>query len=51
MRKHFMNTHIADLLIIGAMVITATGCGGIATLPLDSTQPVVDQTEATIDGT
>ena len=51
MRKHFMNTHIADLLIIGAMVITVTGCGGIATLPLDSTQPVVDQTEATIDGT
>ena len=51
MRKHFMNTHIADLLIIGAMVITATGCGGIATLPLDSTQPVVDQTEVTIDGT
>lgn len=51
MRKHFMNTHIADLLIIGAMVITVTGCGGIATLPLDSTQPVVDQTEKTIDGT
>lgn len=51
MKKHFMNTRIADLLIIGAMVITVTGCGGIATLPLDSTQPVVDQTEATIDGT
>lgn len=51
MKKHFMNTRIADLLIIGAMLITATGCGGIATLPLDSTQPVVDQTEATIDGT
>ncbi len=51
MKKHFMNTRIADLLIIGAMVITATGCGGITTLPLDSTQPVVDQTEATIDGT
>ena len=31
-------------------VLATTGCGGVATLPLDSTQPVVDGTETTDEG-
>ena len=50
MRKRFL-TNMISVLTLTATVLAATGCGGVTTLPLDSTQPVVDQTEATNDGT
>ena len=37
-------------LTLTATVLATTGCGGVATLPLDSTQPVVDGTETTDEG-
>lgn len=36
-------------LTLTATVLALTGCGGVATLPLESTQPVADGTEITTD--
>lgn len=36
-------------LTLTATVLALTGCGGVATLPLESTQPVADGTEITAD--
>ena len=36
-------------LTLTATVLATTGCGGVATLPLESTQPVADGTEITTD--
>lgn len=36
-------------LTLTATVLALTGCGGVATLPLESTQPVTDGTEITTD--
>lgn len=46
MRKRFLPNMISALTLT-ATVLATTGCGGVATLPLDSTQPVVDGTETT----
>ncbi len=37
-------------LTLTATILATTGCGGVATLPLDSTQPVADGTETTDEG-
>lgn len=50
MKRRFWTDKIAIMTMITTVALT-TGCGGITTLPPDSTQPVVDQTEATIDRT
>lgn len=50
MKRRFWTDKIAIMIMITTVALT-TGCGGITTLPPDSTQPVVDQTEATIDRT
>lgn len=44
MGKHILKNMISALTLT-ATVLATTGCGGVATLPLDSTQPVVDGTE------
>lgn len=49
MRKRFLPNMISALTLT-ATVLATTGCGGVATLPLDSTQPVVDGTETTDEG-
>ena len=46
MRKRFLPNMISALTLT-ATVLATTGCGGVATLPLDSTQPVADGTETT----
>lgn len=38
-------------LTLTATVLATTGCGGVATLPLESTQPVADGTETTTEET
>ena len=48
MRKRIL-TNMISALTLTATVLAMTGCGGVATLPLDSTQPVVDGTEITTD--
>lgn len=50
MRKRFLPNMISALTLT-ATVLATTGCGGVATLPLESTQPVVDGTEITTDET
>lgn len=46
MRKRFLPNMISALTLT-ATVLALTGCGGVATLPLESTQPVADGTETT----
>lgn len=46
MRKRFLPNMISALTLT-ATILATTGCGGVATLPLDSTQPVADGTETT----
>ena len=48
MRKRFLPNMISALTLT-ATVLALTGCGGVATLPLESTQPVADGTEITTD--
>ena len=48
MRKRFLPNMISALTLT-ATVLALTGCGGVATLPLESTQPVADGTEITAD--
>ena len=48
MRKRFLPNMISALTLT-ATVLATTGCGGVATLPLESTQPVADGTEITTD--
>ncbi len=48
MRKRFLPNMISALTLT-ATVLALTGCGGVATLPLESTQPVTDGTEITTD--
>ena len=48
MRKRFLPNMISALTLT-ATVLATTGCGGAATLPLESTQPVADGTEITTD--
>ena len=48
MRKRFLLNMISALTLT-ATVLATTGCGGVATLPLESTQPVADGTEITTD--
>lgn len=48
MRKCFLPNMISALTLT-ATVLATTGCGGVATLPLESTQPVADGTEITTD--
>lgn len=48
MRKRFLLNMISALTLT-ATVLALTGCGGVATLPLESTQPVADGTEITTD--
>lgn len=48
MRKRFLPNMIS-VLTLTATVLALTGCGGVATLPLESTQPVADGTEITTD--
>lgn len=50
MRKRFL-TNMISALTLTATVLAATGCGGVATLPLESTQPVVDGTEIMTEAT
>lgn len=50
MRKRIL-TNTISALTLTATVLATTGCGGVATLPLDSTQPVVDGTETTTEAT
>lgn len=50
MRKRIL-TNMISALTLTATVLATTGCGGVATLPLDSTQPVVDGTETTTEKT
>ena len=46
MRKRFLPNMISALTLT-ATVLALTGCGGVAPLPLESTQPVADGTETT----
>lgn len=48
MRKRFL-PNMVSALTLTATVLALTGCGGVATLPLESTQPVADGTEITTD--
>lgn len=48
MRKRILPNMISALTLT-ATVLALTGCGGVATLPLESTQPVADGTEITTD--
>lgn len=48
MRKRFLPNMISALTLT-ATVLALTGCGGVATLALESTQPVADGTEITTD--
>ena len=48
MRKRFLPNMISALTLT-ATALALTGCGGVATLPLESTQPVADGTEITTD--
>ena len=50
MRKRIL-TNMISALTLTATVLATTGCGGVATLPLGSTQPVVDGTETTTEAT
>lgn len=50
MRKRFL-TNMISALTLTATVFATTGCGGVATLPLESTQPVVDGTEIATETT
>lgn len=42
-------SNMISALTLTATVLALTGCGGVATLPLESTQPVADGTEITAD--
>lgn len=48
MRKRILPNMISALTLT-ATVLATTGCRGVATLPLESTQPVADGTEITTD--
>lgn len=48
MRKRILPNMISALTLT-ATVLALTGCRGVATLPLESTQPVADGTEITTD--